>query len=92
MGRYIIDNDLGTYNNFIFENDKLTSYGIYNQLYSDILNQGKAFMTCGCTGKNGEVACNRPYGDSMPGDDIRSYPFTPGKDDIDIINKQLKTY
>lgn len=92
LGRYLIDNDIAKVENFKFKDGRLLSYGIDELELNDIINTGKPFMTSGCAGKDGEVACNRPYGDSRPGDDIRSYPFRPDKEDIDKIIRELKTY
>jgi len=92
LGRYLIDNDITKVENFKFKDGRLLSYGINELELNDIINTGKPFMTSGCTGKDGEVACNRPYGDSRPGDDIRSYPFRPDKKDIEKIVRELRTY
>lgn len=37
----------------------------------------RAFMTAGCPGSDGTVACNRPYGNERPSGPLRNYPFTP---------------
>jgi len=49
-------------------------------------------MTSGCPDADGEVACNRPYSDSLPGDDIRNFPFLPDQNDIAKIRNELKIY
>ena len=50
---------------------------------------GTPFMTSGCPGASGAVACNRPFGDCTPGDDIRSFPFQPDDEDLAMIERQL---
>ncbi len=49
---------------------------------------GRAFTTDGCPGRQGEVACNRPYGSYRPGEPFRDYPFQPGPQDLQIIREQ----
>jgi biotin synthase len=76
-----------------FEFDKngiVTSFGISNEELDAIIDSGIPFMTRGCLGNNGEVACNRPFANSLPGDGIRNFPFPPNEDDIRNIRKQLK--
>jgi biotin synthase len=46
-------------------------------------------MTSGCPGRDGKVACNRPYANCLPGPEIRNYPFSPEKEDIQKINVEL---
>jgi len=50
---------------------------------------GTAFMTDGCPDKAGAVACNRPYGNSRPGPNIRNYPFPPEAEDVNRIRRQM---
>jgi biotin synthase len=92
LGRYLIDNDVTRAENFEFDKGKVVSYGLNESKLNKIINSGEPFMTSGCAGKDGKVDCNRPYGNSRPGDDIRNYPFIPDKEDIEKINRQLKTY
>ena len=40
-------------------------------------------------GRDGEVACNRPYANSRPGPGIRNYPFKPEEADVRHISLQL---
>ena len=46
-------------------------------------------MTGGCPDKHGKVACNRPYSNSRPSEEIRNFPFIPEKSDIELIKKGL---
>ena len=51
---------------------------------------GQPFMTNGCPDRDGNLACNRPYGSYRPGEEYRDYPFVPNDDDLIIINDQLR--
>ncbi len=52
--------------------------------------EGRAFMTNGCPDKQGELACNRPYGSYRPGEAFRDYPFSPLADDLHVIRDQVR--
>ncbi len=56
----------------------------------DIVAEGLAFMTSGCPGEDGQVACNRPFGNERPSQPIRNYPFPPEQEDIALIRLQLR--
>lgn len=40
-----------------------------------LIQMGELFMTSGCPGRDGKVACNRPYGNVRPPGPIRNFPF-----------------
>jgi len=54
-----------------------------------LLQSGDAFMTSGCPGRDGKVACNRPYGNERPSGPIRNFPFMPEPEDIEEIKNQM---
>jgi len=91
LARHIIDENIGGIDSFSFnENGKLTSYGIPEDRLIDIIADGKPFMTSGCLNKEGEVACNRPYANCVPGPEIRNYAFHPQEEDIRQITRELE--
>ncbi|HHV78894.1 MAG TPA: radical SAM protein [Firmicutes bacterium] len=91
--RYLMDEGLASFDNMVFDDqDRIRQFGVESELLRQVIRGGKPFMTSGCPGRDGSLACNRPYGDSMPGEDIRSYPFLPEKEDIEKIEAQLWTY
>jgi biotin synthase len=93
MARYLIDENLSWEKDFTYDNhNRVLSFGISDDELSRVIDLGIPFMTSGCPDENGQVSCNRPYGDSMPGPDIRSFPFMPEQDDIVKIKKELRTY
>lgn len=61
-----------------------------SSLVENAIAEGRAFMTNGCPDKQGELACNRPYGSYRPGDPFRDYPFLPPADDLHVIENQLR--
>jgi biotin synthase len=54
-----------------------------------VVEDGKAFMTNGCPGENGEPGCTRPYGSYRPAEPFRDYPFVPAASDLEEISRQL---
>jgi biotin synthase len=83
LARYLIDNDMITLDDISF--DEKERIAGFNFDVDKIISSGKPFMTSGCRG------CNRPYGDSTPGD-IRSYPFVLSERDVEIVREQIWDY
>lgn len=93
IARYLIDERQIDEDEITFtEKDEVKSFLIPAKEFEEMISDGTAFVTSGCSGKDGKVACNRPYGDSLPGDNIRSYPFKPDSLDIARIRKQIFSY
>jgi biotin synthase len=91
LARYIIDEGITEVKNFIFdESEKIKDFGIPQNQLKDLVKSGKPFITSGCPNKKGEVACNRPYSNSRPGEEIRNFPFYPEEEDIKKIEEELE--
>lgn len=90
LARWLIDND-HAHERFFTYNDRhaLTGYGLPKADLDAVIDAGEPFRTCGCTGRDGEVACNRPYANSRPGPGIRNYPFKPEEADVRHIRLQM---
>lgn len=90
LARYIINEELGNMEQMNFDMDgQLIDFGID---INEIVNEGIAFMTSGCAGSDGMVACNRPYGNERPSNPIRNFAFIPEEDDIKTIWSQIFDY
>ncbi len=90
LARYLIDKNISRFENFSFSPDqRIRSYGIEPEVLYEVIDSGDSFRTSGCEGYDGEVACNRPYGNSRPGPDIRNFPFKPNKKDVQRIRVQM---
>lgn len=93
LARYLIDEDMARFEDFSFnERGQIVSFGLPAWELERVIELGTPFMTSGCPDETGKTVCTRPYGDCSPGDDIRSYPFQPDRDDLALIRKQLKDY
>jgi lipoyl synthase len=72
------------------EGGRIADFGVAQATLDEVIDSGRAFRTRGCTGEDGEVACNRPYANSLPGDDtVRNFPFAPDAEDIRRIRAQM---
>ncbi len=60
------------------------------ELLERVTQNGLAFMTDGCPDRQGEMACNRPYGSYRPGEEFRDYPFLPKDEDLRVIRVEMK--
>lgn len=90
LARYLIDNDICRAGEFTFNDaGRLGCFNLEKRALDSVIDTGEPFRTSGCTGKDGQVACNRPYANSRPGPDIRNYPFRPTFEDIERIRMQL---
>ena len=93
MARWLIDHDLSRFEKMTFDDEgRVTDFGVTRDVYEEALVSGKPFMTSGCPGASGEVACNRPFGNEKPGPDLRNYPFVLNADDIDLVRSQISQY
>jgi lipoyl synthase len=90
VARYVIDEKITNAADFVYDTDgRVADFALPVDRLDEIINSGQPFRTSGCSGYDGEVACNRPYANSRPGEDIRNYPFAPDKEDIEKIRGQL---
>lgn len=90
LARFIINEGLGFMDKMKFnDKDQIIDFGCD---VDEIIENGEAFMTSGCPGKDGKVACNRPYGNERPSRPIRNFPFLPEDNDKEMIREQLTDY
>lgn len=87
LARYLINERGWTIDRFIFGSDgELIGF---SGAVDDVINASLAFMTSGCPGPDGSVACNRPFGNELPSQAIRNFPFKPEASDLAEIIEQL---
>ena len=65
---------------------EIVDFGVNIEKY---LKDGMVFMTSGCPGEDGLVACNRPFGNERASEPMRNYPFLPSDDDKEVIRSQV---
>ncbi len=87
LARWIINESLGSLNQMKFdETGRLVDFGME---VTPLIHTREPFMTSGCPGRDGKVACNRPYGNERPSAPIRNFPFMPEPQDVEEIKNQL---
>ncbi|MCD4653780.1 radical SAM protein [bacterium] len=90
LARYLIDNGYMDSRKFDFDiSGQITSFNIADEDITGIIKTGEPFQTSGCPGNDNRVACNRPFGNSIPGPDVRNLPYQANPEDIDRIMKCL---
>ena len=87
LARYLINTSVCDGSDFVFsESGELVDFGVDISQY---IEKGIPFMTSGCAGKDGSVACNRPFSNERPSEPIRNYHFMPDNDDKTLIYSQI---
>ncbi len=90
LARYIINHEIGRVEQMDFNNaGQLVDFGVPT---AELVHYGEPFVTSGCPGPEGQVACNRPFGNERAGRPIRNYPFLPEPEDVELIGYQLREY
>ncbi len=88
LARWVINEGLGRAGQMKFDKGgRLIDFGMD---IDPLIRIGEPFITSGCPGRDGKVACNRPYGNERPSGPIRNFPFLPEKEDIEEIRRQLE--
>jgi biotin synthase len=90
LARYIINKEHGRCEQMDFdESGQVVDFGVATD---ELIQYGEPFITSGCPGPDGKVACNRPFGNERPGRPIRNYAFPPEPEDVELIRYQLRDY
>ncbi|MHB0876994.1 MAG: radical SAM protein [Anaerolineae bacterium] len=87
LARYVIEGDLGRCEAMRFDEDeRIVDFGLPIDC---LVGSGAPFETSGCSGRDGAVACNRPFGNERASEPLRNYPFAPEPEDVALIRYQL---
>ncbi len=90
VARWIVDEGIGSASGFRYGDDgRIISFGLPDDVLDSVLVSGRPFETSGCPGRDGAVACNRPFANSRPGPDLRNYPFPLEPGDVDKARSEL---
>ncbi len=93
LARYLIEEGLSNYENIGFDDEgRIIDFGLAYEKIDKIINSGMPFMTTGCTGPDGEVACNRPFGNCLPDVKQWNYPYPPNEEELVSIHKEIFQY
>lgn len=90
LARYLIEENLSSCDRMDFdEKGRVLAFGVDVDNLFDIIELGTPFMTTGCLGRDGEVACNRPFGNCLPDEMQWNYPYLPNEDEIALVQQYL---
>jgi biotin synthase-related radical SAM superfamily protein len=90
LARYIVEEKLGSCRDMTFDQTgRIIDFGLASDLLVSIIGYGKAFMTGGCLGPDGQVACNRPFGNCLPDVKQWNYPYRPNQEEIELIRQNI---
>jgi biotin synthase len=87
LARYLINENIVALDAIKFTTTgSVVDFGVDTEPY---VARGFPFMTSGCPDADGNLACNRPFGNERASEPMRNYPFLPSKEDIAAIRNQL---
>jgi len=93
LARYLIDREMARGEQMTFDaQGRIVAFGADDAVLEEAIQFGEPFMTSGCPGEDGRVACNRPFGNERAGRPIRNYAFEPEIEDVALIRYQLRDY
>ena len=90
LARYLIEEGLAGVSDMAFDRTgRIIDFGMAPEQIEAIIAGGMPFMTTGCLGPDGRVACNRPFGNCLP--DVRqwNYPYLPNREETDLIREDI---
>ena len=86
LARHLIENEMSTSDQMEFnEKGSIVDFGVDPERLEAAIQSGIPFMTTGCLDDNGEVACNRPFGNCLPDVQQWNYPYRPNREEINLI-------
>ena len=92
LARYLIEERSVSASNMAFDGDgHIIDFGLPREDIVEIINLGIPFMTGGCLDDDGEVACNRPFGNCLPDEKQWNYPYPPNEEELDLIQSHIFT-
>ncbi len=90
LARYVIEEDLSRVNDMTFDAaGRIVDFGLAPHRIEEIIGSGIPFMTTGCLGADGKVACNRPFGNCLPDVKQWNYPYLPNTEETELIQENI---
>jgi biotin synthase-related radical SAM superfamily protein len=93
LARYLIEEGLSSQNEMTFDKEgRIVNFGVNGDRLAAIISAGTPFMTTGCLGPDGHVACNRPFGNCLPDEKQWNYPYLPNKEEVALIHRHIHKF
>jgi biotin synthase len=90
LARFLIEEGVAIPEDMVFDRQgRIVHFGFDDDLLMETIRLGRPFMTTGCSGTDGQVACNRPFGNCLPDIKQWNYPYLPNDEEIDLICKNI---
>lgn len=90
LARYLLEEKSIPVSDMSFDRDgHIIDFGLTKDDISEIINLGIPFMTGGCLDEDGEVACNRPFGNCLPDEKQWNYPYPPNEEELGLIQSHI---
>jgi biotin synthase len=67
----------------------VSDFGLDADTLDETIGLGTPFMTTGCLGPDGQVACNRPFGNCLPDVKQWNYPYPPNDEELALIRRNI---
>ena len=90
LARYLIEEGLVSSSDMRFDQQgRITDFGLEPGRMQKAIGSGIPFMTTGCVDREGNVACNRPFGNCLPDVKQWNYPYPPDEEELDLIQRHI---
>jgi len=90
LARHLIEEGIAGHRDMSFDiRGRIVDFGTEPEQLEGILKLGIPFMTTGCLGSDGTVACNRPFGNCLPDVKQWNYPYLPNEEEKHLIKEHL---
>jgi len=90
LARYLIEEGLSTLEEMQFDGlGRIVHFGLDGDRLAGIISLGTPFVTTGCLGPDGQVACNRPFGNCLPDEKQWNYPYAPNEEELNLIRSHI---
>lgn len=92
LARFLIEERLAYADDMVFDGrGRIISFGVDKDLLMETIRLGRPFMTTGCSGSDGQVTCNRPFGNCLPDVKQWNYPYVPNDEEMDLVCDNIFT-
>ncbi|MBW2304505.1 MAG: radical SAM protein [Deltaproteobacteria bacterium] len=90
LARFLIEEESVQMKDMAFDAEgHIIDFGLDPLRLREIIDRGTPFMTTGCLGEDGKVACNRPFGNCLPDVKQWNYPYEPNEEELALIREHI---